>query len=281
MLKILIPTDFSETAKNAIQYGLELFKHQESEFIIMHAYADEVYKNGMEMDQESFNVFKENTCLKAESQLQNEVIEFSELSPNSKHTFTYEACFGSLVDETNDSVERENIDLVIMGTKGETNNKEISFGSHTLQVIKYIKCPVLAIPTGFKETSLHTIGFATDYMLPFKKRELRLLSTLAMQLYAVIYMVFISDYKSLSRRQQDNRSFSEYCLRENKTDFIQETGKNITEGINKVLQEQNFDMLVMVNQRHSYLENLLYHSTIEKIGLQIKIPFLVLQNLNR
>ena len=281
MLKILIPTDFSETAKNAIHYALELFKHQESEFIIMHAYADEVYKNGMEMDQESFNVFKENTCLKAESQLQNEVIEFSELSPNSKHTFTYEACFGSLVDETNDSVERENIDLVIMGTKGETNNKEISFGSHTLQVIKYIKCPVLAIPTGYKETSFHTIGFATDYMLPFKKRELRLLSTLAMQLYAVIYMVFISDYKSLSRRQQDNRSFSEYCLRENKTDFIQETGKNITEGINKVLQEQNFDMLVMVNQRHSYLENLLYHSTIEKIGLQIKIPFLVLQNLNR
>jgi nucleotide-binding universal stress UspA family protein len=143
MRKILIPTDFPETAKNATQYCLELFKPQESEFIIMHAYADEVYKNGMEMDQESFNVFKENTCLKVESQLQNEVIEFSELSSNPKHAYTFEACFGSLVGETNDCVERENIDLVIMGTKGETNNKEISFGSHTALSLRTIaeKCP--------------------------------------------------------------------------------------------------------------------------------------------
>ena len=40
-------------------------------------------------------------------------------------------------------------------------------------------------------------------------------------------------------------------------------------------------MLVMVNTRHSYLENILYQSTIEKIGLKIDIPFLVLQNLPR
>ena len=40
-------------------------------------------------------------------------------------------------------------------------------------------------------------------------------------------------------------------------------------------------MLVMVNTRHSYLENILYTSTIQKIGLHIKIPFMVFQNLPR
>ena len=48
MRKILIPTDFSENALNAIKYALELFKYERSEFIIMHAFADEVYAEGIE-----------------------------------------------------------------------------------------------------------------------------------------------------------------------------------------------------------------------------------------
>ena len=40
-------------------------------------------------------------------------------------------------------------------------------------------------------------------------------------------------------------------------------------------------MLVMINTRRSYLENVLYTSTIQKMGLQVQIPFLVLQNLPR
>ena len=54
-----------------------------------------------------------------------------------------------LIVTANHIVERDNIDVVIMGTKGETNRKEITFGSNTLQVIKYVKCPVLAIPDDF------------------------------------------------------------------------------------------------------------------------------------
>jgi len=62
---------------------------------------------------------------------------------------------------------------------------------------------------------------------------------------------------------------------------LQIPGKDISQVINTILNEDDFDMLVMVNQRHSYLENILYHSNIEKIGLEIKIPFLVMQNLYR
>ncbi len=56
---------------------------------------------------------------------------------------------------------------------------------------------------------------------------------------------------------------------------------DVTKAINVFIIENPIDMLVMVNTRHSYLENILYQSTIEKIGLHIDIPFLVLQNLPR
>jgi hypothetical protein len=118
-------------------------------------------------------------------------------------------------------------------------------------------------------------------MIPFKQRELKLLSTLAIDFVSTINMLFISEFKNKSHRQEDIRSFLKFSFHDNKLAFLQTPGNDITSGINKVLTEHNFDMLVMVNERHSYLENILYRSTIEKIGLDIKIPFLVLQNLNR
>ena len=54
MRKILIPIDFSQNAMNAIIYALELFKYERCDFIIMHAYSEEVYENTIEMSREFF-----------------------------------------------------------------------------------------------------------------------------------------------------------------------------------------------------------------------------------
>ena len=53
-----------------------------------------------------------------------------------------------------------NIDLVIMGTKGETSDHNTTFGSYTIEVFKYVKCPVLAIPEDFLDrvTSVTNFG---------------------------------------------------------------------------------------------------------------------------
>ena len=45
MRQILMPTDFSENAKNAISYALELFKYERSSFYFLHAYQDAIYNN--------------------------------------------------------------------------------------------------------------------------------------------------------------------------------------------------------------------------------------------
>jgi nucleotide-binding universal stress UspA family protein len=281
MRKILIPTDFSETSMNAIEYALELFKYKTCEFIIMHAFADEVYENTKEMSRDFFEEFKEQFRTSVDRRLQKEVKVMLEKSPNSRHTYNYKARFGSLIDEINGIIESDNTDLVVMGTKGKSQEKQITFGSNTLQVIKYVECPVLAVPVGYHGAPLKNILFPSDYMIPLKKRELKLLSKLATDFDSTISILFISEFKKQSHRQEDNRSFIKFSFYDNKTEFVQTPGKDITSGINKMLNERDFDMLVMVNERHSYLENILYRSTIEKIGLDIKIPFLVLQNLNR
>lgn len=281
MRKILIPTDFSENALNAIKYALELFKYERSEFIIMHAFADEVYEHSIEMPRALFELYKEKIWEQSDKKLQKLIAEMLTISPNPKHEYDYISVFGSLVDEANTIVDKENIDVIVMGTKGKSDDKHVLFGSNTLQVIKYVKCPVLAIPSMYHDVHPQNILFTTTYQLPYKRRELKLLSTIAKRFVATIKVLQISKFKELSHRQQDNQNIIKCGIKENKTEFLNQAGEDITDIISDFIQKNNIDMLVMVNTRRSYFENVLNTSTIEKIGWQIQIPFLVLQNLAR
>lgn len=281
MRKILIPTDFSENAMNAIKYALELFKYERSEFIIMHAFADEVYGHTIEMSRALFEEYKEKVWEQSDRELQKIVAEMLAISPNPKHKYDYLSVFGSIVDEANDVVDKQNIDVVVMGTRGKTNDREIFFGSNSLQVIKYVKCPVLAVPSKYHDVHPQNILFTTAFQLPYKRRELKLLSTIAKSFVAAIKVLHISNHNELSHRQLDNQEIINLALRENKTEFVCEEGEDLTATINDYIQKHSINMLVMVNTRHSYFENILYTSTIEKIGWHIQIPFLVLQNLAR
>jgi nucleotide-binding universal stress UspA family protein len=281
MRKILIPTDFSENSINAIKYATELFKHGPSEIYLLYAYSDEVYEAKNRFADVVFDELKSQSHQKAEQALAKLKKQVFEHSPNPKHTIHTIAEFGLLVDTVNDWVEKENVDVVVMGTKGETSNRQITFGSNTLQVIKYVKCPVLAVPAVYGDVHPKNILFPTDFLLPYRRRELKLLATIAKNFASEIDFMHISKFPTLSLRQQDNKAFLEASLVENQIKFIQKDGEDITKAINKQMDEHPTDMLVMINTRHSYLENILYQSTIEKIGLHIDIPFLVMQNLPR
>lgn len=281
MRKILIPTDFSENSMNAIKYAMELFKYERSEIYLLHAFSDSVYEAKARLVDEIFEELKQKALQKAKDNLKEKRKQILSFSPNPKHNLHTIAEFGLLVDSVNDWVEKENIDVVVMGTKGETADKKITFGSNTLQVIKYVKCPVLAVPAVYGDVHPKNLLFPTDYQLPYKRRELKLVSNIAKCFVSKVDFLYVSKFPSLSLRQQDNKNFLEASFCDNQVSFQQETGTDVTKAINVYIIENPIDMLVMVNTRHSYLENILYQSTIEKIGLKIDIPFLVLQNLPR
>lgn len=281
MRKIVLPTDFSANAFNALRYAVELFKYEKCEFFILHAYADEVYDREAVVTRELLEEFKESVLQKSNAHLEEILSQIQEISPNPRHSFETLSAFGVLVDEVNDLINEENADLCLMGTRGKTNDRSISFGSNTLQVLKYVQCPVLCIPADYHYKKPDKLLFPTDYMVPYQKRELKLVTEFARSYRSEIHVLYVSKFPPESFRQKDNQLF----LKEQffQTDFyfhwVDEPER--FEAIVHFIEQNDIDMLIMVNSRHSYLESILYESTIDKIGLHPKIPFLVLQNFNR
>ena len=281
MRQILIPTDFSENAMNAIKYALELFKYERSEFYFMHAYEDEVYNDKALSTRDTFEGVLRVVSKKSQNRLEDLLKIVKEISPNPRHNYNIISAYNSLVDEADIIVDGKNIDVIVMGTRGETNDKKLTFGSHTLQVLKYVQCPVLSIPENFKYAQPKHILFPTNYLIPYKRRDLKLLCEMAIPFRAKIDMLYVTNCDKLSMRQEDNMQFIKDALCNNDTSFSIVNNKNFIEAINNYITDNNIDMLVMVNTRHSYLENILFQSAIDILSLNIQIPLLALQNTRR
>jgi len=281
MRKILIPTDFSENALNALRYATELFKYERCEFFIFHAYADEVYDKNAHMTRALFEDVKKQVHKSSDKKLEEILKKLKEFSPNPKHNYQTQSVFGMLIDVANELVNLKNIDILVMGTKGKTDDRKLTFGSNTLQVLKYVSSPVLAIPSQCLFKKPKSILFPTDYMLPYTRRELKLLSTMVKSFRSILNFLYVSKFDKLSIRQENHKMFLEDCFKDIELIQNKANGENLVDVINQFVKVNKVNMLIMINSRHSYLENMLYQSSIDKIGLHIEIPFLVLQNLQR
>ncbi|WP_282180279.1 universal stress protein [Maribacter stanieri] len=281
MKNILIPTDFSSNADHAIAYAINIFKCERANFYFLHAYADEVYGPFHNFDKEAFEKQRQIHSKSSENKLTKLVNDTKTKTHNPMHKYEMISSFESLVDALNNVADSKNIDLIIMGTRGATANSKITFGSNTVQVFKYVKCPVLAVPDHYDYSQPKKILFPSNYMLPYKRRELKLLDILAGEFKAEVHSLYISDFEDLSIRQLDNKKFLEESLPHARLSFVRTTVDNRAKAILAYINENNMDLLVMVNSRHSFLEDMLYQSTIDEIGLSPTIPFLVMQNLSR
>ncbi|WP_190811017.1 universal stress protein [Flagellimonas sp. S3867] len=281
MKKILIPTDFSKNADQAIDYALNLFRCSRSHFYFIHAYADEVYEIGKSKSKIDLDIIKNELESNAKLALENTLARIQDPIPNPMHNYSIEVVFESLVDSVNNLVDKENIDLVIMGTKGATMKKTTSFGSNTVQVFKYVKCPVLAIPENYQYQEPKHILFPTDYQLPYKRRELKLLDNIAGFFKSEVHCVYFTNFDNLSHRQEDNKRFAEGTLSRSYLFFENLKAKDVLGGISDYREKHKVDMLVMINSRHSFMEDLLYRSTVDKMGLNTDVPLMVMQNIAR
>jgi nucleotide-binding universal stress UspA family protein len=281
MRKIILPTDFSENAYNALRYASQIFKYEKSELILLHAYAEGVYTDDNLLSSELMEALKTTTKEKTEKALTAISSKIHDEFCNPRHSITSIAAFGDLVDEVNNLVNSENADLVIMGTRGATNNRNLGLGSNTLLVLKYVQCPVLAIPENFKYQEPKNILFPTNFLIPYQKRELKLVGEIARDFKSKINFLYLSKHKARSARQQDNLEFLNQQFYNIITEEHQRDELQKEKAIEDFINTNKIDLLVMVNSRHTYLEDMLLTSTIDKVGLQPKVPLLALQNFNR
>jgi nucleotide-binding universal stress UspA family protein len=276
MKKVLLPTDFSENSLNAIKYAVQLFENEDCTFYLLNTYTPTVYY--IEYVPVSTNpsglsdVIKENNL----KNLENIVEKIQSEYKNPKHHFEIIAAFNTLILEIQDLVQEKNIDYIVMGTKGATGAKKILFGSNTVHVLKNAKCPVLAIPGDFAFEKPHEILFPSDYGIDFQEKHVKPVFDIATSHGARVNVLNVSYGNELTEEQNKNKKKLEAYFKNIAYFFHSISNQNIPEAITKFQLKTRINLLVMINNKHSFFENLFFKSNINQIGFHLNIPFLVI-----
>ena len=275
MIRILLPTDFSENSLKAIRYALKVYKDIKTTFYLLHTYTPPVYQTEYVIGSPGQiglgDVLQESSM----TQLEKLKSELEHEFPNPNHTFIVHSAFNTLINEVLETVAAENIDVIIMGTKGVTGATEILFGTYTVHVIKKAKCPIIAVPPNFKYEAPKEILFPTDYEIEYKKGNMQTLLTIATQHKSRINVMHVRTGYDLTSNQEKQKAALEKLLG-NQALFHELPDNGIIEAINEFQIKQKINLLVMVKNKHTFLERLFIEPIIKKIGLHITVPFMVL-----
>ncbi|MGJ5641278.1 universal stress protein [Formosa sp. S-31] len=276
MKRILLPTDFSDNAWNAIAYAMQLFKNDICTFFLLHTYTPIVYDAGYSFIVSNqfglLDVVKENAMkdLKAtKSKIEDEY-------HNPNHIIEIISSFNALIPEISDIVDFRGIDYVVMGTKGASGVNEVLFGSNTVHVIKNIKCPVLAVPEGYNFETPEHILFPTDYEIDYKDDQMQPITDIVASHEASLHVMNASFGYDLSEKQRNNKSKLKTYFANLKHKFHSVSGQNVQEAINNFQTETPVQLLVMIKNKHTFFESLFFKSRINQIGFHLVTPFLVL-----
>ncbi|MEK6152228.1 universal stress protein [Flavobacteriaceae bacterium 3-367] len=276
MKNILIPTDFSPNAWNALKYALGFFKGVHCNFYLLHvaplseypvmghSFTPSLGETGMP-SKNKLDAFTERAKNKAESKL---------------HHFFPELHYGLLIDVTRRLVKEKKIDLIVMGTKGASGIKRLIIGSNTGDIITKVQCNTLVVPEHVVYGRPRMITFPTDYNIFYSHAILETLSELVIANKAHLKVLHVvGSNENLSEDQQNNRAYLQDYLEEifpKQHGFHLIDNRKITQGIQEFISEKQSDLTIMVAKNLNFLQQLLFDSTVEKVSFHTQVPFLVI-----
>ena len=161
MKKILVPTDFSENSKCALNYAIELAEQLNALITVVHVYHPSInnmneYMIITDNELESISRDRLNEFVKnKKSERQNKVTVMDRIEQKLEIGFATE----KLVNMSKSG----EYDMIVMGATGSTGLLEKVFGKVSLHVAKSSACPVLLIPSGVRFEPVEEIMFAIEY----------------------------------------------------------------------------------------------------------------------
>jgi nucleotide-binding universal stress UspA family protein len=281
MKNILLPTDFSDNAWNAIFTGLKMFQTVDCNFILLNTYEPKLANLMGNKSKERLGVIYDSLSENSKLQLDKTMQYLHENHSRSNHKFESVSISNDIEHAINQMVVDRDIDLIVMGTKGATGAKEVFMGSNTVKVIKKVrKCPIIAVPHNYDFKALKSVVFPTDFTHPYSKSELKPLIDVVSLWNAEIAILQVAQEYELHDEQKRNLKQLSNRLQDVKHSFHKvEMWNNVAEATNKFTGENDMDLIALIHYPHTFMEKLTREPVIRKIGFHAKVPLMVLPDI--
>ncbi|WCO02856.1 universal stress protein [Psychroserpens ponticola] len=277
-MNILLPTDFSDNAFNAIKYAIAFFENTSCNFYLLHinnlenlVAADIGYVPTAEVIEKAYTKPSKQKLRDLLKQISSKV------KHNEKHKFYTLTDYSFFIESIRKHVEEKKIDMIIMGTKGASGLKKYIVGSNTGDIITKVKCTTLVVPEHANYSKLKEIAFPTDFTLSYDINTLQPITDILNTIKPNLSIVHINNKDlSLNTEQLTSKDLLNDYFEDFKPSFHFLSNKKVENAIQCFVESRDIDLIAMVAKNLNYFQSILFHSKVEKITYHTHIPFLVL-----
>jgi len=162
--KILVPTDFSPLAENALKIAAQMAKQYESEIYLLHML--ELPLSQIDAMSSHSELPEAMFFMKLAHRRFEETMEKDFLKGLTVHETVnfHETAEGIL-----ETCKENDIDLVIMGSHGSSGFKEMFIGSNTEKVVRTCEVPVLVVKNEYTSLNIKNFVYASSFTEENKK----------------------------------------------------------------------------------------------------------------
>ncbi len=259
-MKILIPTDFSDNAKVALDYAIANFP--KASFTLLHitylqqAGATMVVDVNLELKEQG------------EKRMNAYVEELNKAFPDKNIKGKVE--MGYFSETIIEELEVDDYDLLVLGTKGASGVKEVLIGSNTADAIKHVECKMIVVPHQTKIKPPKHILLSSDFTSESLKLEYKIIDGLRELFNAEIDLLHV--FKSFERLE--DISYSD-LMEKKEVDIHVLENDNVEETILEFAHENNFDMIALVPKNRGFIRNIFHHSVTKKISMHTDVPLFI------
>lgn len=268
---ILVPTDFSKPALNALKYAIGLCKKAGASLQIIHI--NHVALVDASMPAETYQMFVneiEQAAKENIEKLEHDVLKDSGVN------YKIHTRYGFIGDEVCSFADANNIDLIVMGTTGASGIAELLIGSNAATVIGKSHVPVLIIPPTIAYKPITKIVYATDFNEPEFPAVMRLV------FYAELYdceleIIHVkTDYDHYFNAENNFFNKNKSNLTYPKLKFKTLPQGDVVNSINTYIIENNADLLVMAKHNRNFFDKLFHRSLSKQMAYHTNLPLLIL-----
>jgi nucleotide-binding universal stress UspA family protein len=278
MKKILVPTDFSACADNAVDFAVQSAKLLSAELILFHAFEMKniAYTDYTGGDKELNKALLDDA--------HDKLVEMKRAIEEAERvTVQTYVSVNPVTDALLQAAGELDVDFIVMGTRGAGFLKEKLWGSKTAAMIGKTKVPLIVIPTDYEWKKPEKLLLATNHFEnePVIMDFLFELADLFMVQVHVAVMTDEDDDKAVTFLEHTRRlqRFEKILKEQYNEPTLTGThlyGKDFETTLQEHIDAQGIDMLAMVTYQRGFWDRIFHPSMTKKMSYHTEVPLLVI-----
>lgn len=270
--KILVPTDFSAKAEEALKVAITVAETTQSEIILLHVLeVPKTLKESNFKGPDSLLSYLSEVKKDGEDNL-NKLIEKHQ---NDQVKIVGKAIKGYVEDEITNYQKQEQVPLIVMGTNGIGGMEDFLLGSNTEKVVRLATCPVLTVDGEMSLQSFKDLMFVSDFKEDVTK-GFAPIKEFAELFGSTVHLVRINTPNYFENTLFAEGLMHEFAKTQNLKDYTvtQFDYRNFEAGVIKCALHKKVNMLIMGTHGRKGLSRLIRGSVTEDVVNHINFPVL-------